>query len=94
MNPRLQKVITDIEKTKARITEQQARLRELEAQRIDMENTEIISLFRSVDAAPHELADFIKAYKAETASAANVQTQPSQPAYSYQAAQEDLEHEE
>jgi hypothetical protein len=65
MNPKIQKTISEIEKTKARITELQARLRELEAQRIDMENTEIVGLFRSVDVAPQDLADFIRAFKAQ-----------------------------
>jgi BMFP domain-containing protein YqiC len=70
MNQKIQKTINDIAKTKTKITELQAKLRDLEAQRIDMENTEIVGLFRSVDVAPRELADFIRAYKAQTRSAA------------------------
>ena len=70
MNPKIQKTISDIEKTRARIAEQQARLRELEAQKTDLENTEIISLFRSVDVAPSELAGFIRAYREQSAGAA------------------------
>ena len=69
MNLKIQKTITEIDKTKAKITELQTRLSELEAQRIDMENTEIVALFRSIDVAPGELAGFIRAY----------QTQASQP---------------
>ena len=60
MNPKIQKTVNEIEKTKAKITELQTRLRELEAQRIDMENTEIVGLFRSANVKPQELADFIR----------------------------------
>lgn len=63
MNPKIQKVTTDIEKTQARIAEAQARLKELEQQKVDLENTEIVNLFRSVDVAPADLAGFIRAYK-------------------------------
>jgi hypothetical protein len=65
MNPKIQKTISEIEKTKTKIAELQARLQEQEAQRIDMENTEIVGLFRSVDVAPQDLADFIRAFKAQ-----------------------------
>ena len=65
MNPKIQKTINEIEKTKTRIAEFQVRLQELEAQRIEMENTEIVGLFRSVDVAPQDLADFIRAFKAQ-----------------------------
>ena len=85
MNPKIQKTINEIEKTKAKITELQARLRELEAQRIDMENTEIVGLFRSVDVAPQDLTDFIRAFKSQ-----NNHT-PIKPAN--QAEQEVSEHE-
>ena len=87
MNPRLQKTITEIEKTKVKIAELQTRLRELEVQRTDLENTEIISLFRSVDVAPHELASFIKAYKEKPTEPPL--TQSYQPTPAYQAEQED-----
>ncbi|NCC84379.1 MAG: DUF4315 family protein [Clostridia bacterium] len=85
MNPKIQKTINEIEKTKTRIAEFQARLQELEAQRIDMENTEIVGLFRSVDVAPQDLADFIRAFKAQN----------SRPSFkpAYQEKQEVSEHE-
>lgn len=85
MNPKIQKTINEIEKTKAKITELQARLQALETQRIDMENTEIVGLFRSVDVAPQDLADFIRAFKAQ-----NSRT-PIKPAH--QEKQEVSEHE-
>ena len=87
MNPRLQKTISEIEKTKIKVAELQTRLRELEVQRTDLENTEIITLFRSVDVAPHELADFIRAYKEKPTQPPLTQSYQSSPAY--QAEQED-----
>ena len=85
MNPKIQKIINEIEKTKTRIAEFQARLQELEAQRIDMENTVIVGLFRSVDVAPQDLADFIRAFKAQNSRTS------FKPAY--QEKQEVSEHE-
>ena len=64
MNPKLQKIVNDIERTKAKITELQALLPELEGRKIDLENTEIIKLVRSVNVAPGDLAAFIATYKA------------------------------
>lgn len=92
MNQRIQKTVADIEKTKARIAELQTRLRELEAQKVDLENTEIVSLFRSVDVAPQELAGFIRAYKAQ--SAYPQQTGSRTPGPAYQTGQEEPENEE
>ena len=63
MNPKLQKVIIDIEKTNTKIKELQILLPQLEKQRIDLENDEIITLFRSSKIAPDDFADFIRMYK-------------------------------
>jgi len=63
MNPKIKKVSDDIEKTRAKIAELQALLPELERKKTDMENTEIIKLFRSADIAPADIPDFIKAIK-------------------------------
>lgn len=70
MNAKIQKVTSEIEKTKARIAESQNRLRELEQQKTDLENTEIVNLFRSVDVAPADLAGFIRAYQEQAAGKA------------------------
>ena len=74
MNPKINKVIDDIEKTKAKITELQALLPELERKRIDMENTEIIRLVRSADIAPADFPEFVRSLKAARAAV------PEQPA--------------
>lgn len=62
MNGKLQKVMAEIEKVKAKIAAQQTHLRELEQQKIELENTEIVGMVRGLDVAPEELAAFIKAF--------------------------------
>ena len=68
MNPKIKKVIDEIERTKAKITELQILLPELERKRIDMENTEIIKLVRSAEILPAELPAFLESLKAPKAS--------------------------
>jgi hypothetical protein len=63
MNQRVQKAIEDIERTKAKITELQALLPELERKKTDLENTEIVKLVRSANIAPGEIAAFIASIK-------------------------------
>ena len=46
MNAKIERVIRDIDKTKERIAQQQAKLRSLEKQKIDLENEEIVAMFR------------------------------------------------
>ena len=64
MNPKIKKVIEEIERTKAKISELQTLLPELERKRIEMENTEIIKLIRSADILPAELPAFLESLKA------------------------------
>ena len=77
MNPKLQRIVRDIERTKAKITELQALLPELERQKIEIENTEIIKLFRSADVAPADFTAFIETYKASSNNGAQLSTQPA-----------------
>jgi len=63
MNSKIDKVAREIEKTRAKIMDDQAKLKELERQKTDLENTEIVTLFRSADITPGELAAVIRAYK-------------------------------
>jgi len=63
LNPKIKKVIDEIDRTKAKILELQTLLPELERKRIDMENTEIIKLVRSADILPAELPAFIESLK-------------------------------
>lgn len=62
---KVEKINIEIEKTKAKITEYQVRLKELERQKIEQENTEIVGLIRGVDMTPQELAEFIQSRRAK-----------------------------
>jgi len=66
MNAKLQKIIDDIERTKTRIAELQAALPVLEKKKVELENSEIISVFRAADMTPADFAAFVEAYKAKS----------------------------
>ena len=55
-----------MEKTKGKIAELQAKYRELEKQRTEFENTEIVSIVRSMDISLADLAAMLKATKNTT----------------------------
>ena len=63
MNQKIQKIVTEIEKIKGKITTQQARLRELEQQKTELENTEIVGMVRGLEVTPEELASIIQAIR-------------------------------
>ena len=63
MNNKLTKLQMEIEKTKQKISEQQTKLRELEHQKTEIENTEIVELVRSMKMNTGELSIFLKAYR-------------------------------
>jgi hypothetical protein len=65
MNPKIQKAVREIERTKAKIAELQALLPELEKQKTDLENTEIVKLVRSANVAPEALGDYLRSIRAE-----------------------------
>ena len=56
----------EIDKIKQKISEQQTRLRELEQQKTEIENTEIVELVRSMKMNTSELSTFLKAYREKT----------------------------
>ena len=58
----VEKIRTDIEKTKEKISAQQKRLRELEAQLTEEENLEIVRMVKAVRMDNKELTAFLKAY--------------------------------
>ena len=55
-NNKLDRINAEIEKTRERITEQQNRLKELLAQKTELENLQIVQLVRSMRLSPHELS--------------------------------------
>ena len=58
----VEKIRRDIEKTKEKISEQQKRLRTLEAQLTEEENLEIVRMVKAVRMDNKELTAFLRAY--------------------------------
>lgn len=58
----VEKIRRDIEKTKEKISEQQKRLRALEAQLTEEENLEIVRMVKAVRMDNRELTAFLRAY--------------------------------
>lgn len=58
----IDKIRNDIEKNKAKIAEQQKRLRELEQKAAEEENLEIVRMVKAVKLDNKELSAFLKAY--------------------------------
>lgn len=61
MNPKIERVCKDIDKTRSKIGELQARLRELESQKTELENTEIVETVRGMDISLADLAALLRA---------------------------------
>ena len=66
----------EIDKIKQKISEQQTRLRELEQQKTEIENTEIVELVRSMKMNTSELSTFLKAYREKTDAPILMQSTP------------------
>ena len=63
---KLTKLQMEIDKIKQKISEQQTKLHELEQQKTEIENTEIVELVRSMKMNTSELSTFLKAYREKT----------------------------
>lgn len=57
---KLERIIAEIEKTKEAISKQQGRLRELEAQKTEAENLQIVQMVRALRMTPAELSTFLQ----------------------------------
>ena len=71
---KLERIIAEIERTKETISKQQARLRELEAQKTEAENLQIVQMVRALRMTPAELSTFLQGRQdnaAPTAAATN-----------------------
>ena len=66
---KLERIIAEIEKTKDTISKQQAKLRELEAQKTEVENLQIVQMVRALRMTPAELSAFLQG-KPDNAAAA------------------------
>ena len=60
MGAKIERVVKDIDKTKEKIGELQARLRDLERQKTEIENTEIVDIVRGMDISLADLAALLK----------------------------------
>lgn len=63
MNPKIKKVEQEIDKIKDKISTYQARLRELEKQKTDLENADIVALFRGENLSEGEFAAFVQSLR-------------------------------
>jgi len=63
LNTKIERVNKDIDKTKDKISEYQARLRELEKQKTELENTEIVEAVRGMDIPLTDLPVILKALR-------------------------------
>ena len=59
MNPRIQKITDEIAKLRHKITDSQARLRDLERQKLELENASIVAAVRALDVPPEEFQNLI-----------------------------------
>lgn len=57
---KLDRIQRDIDKTKSKIAEMQKQLKELEAQKTEQENLQIIQLVRGMNMKPEEFAAFLR----------------------------------
>jgi len=73
LNPRIQKISEDIEKLRRKISGAQVRLRDLERQKIELENADIVAAVRSMDVPPEELQNLIRRLQSPIAPSAEVQ---------------------
>ena len=75
MSKKKERVILEIAKTKEKISEFQNKLRELERQKTELENTEIVELVRSTKMNTSELSEFLKAYREKNDASFLIQKQ-------------------
>jgi len=72
MNPQINKIKNDIQKTKEKIAELQHLLPELERKKIELENAEIVRLVRKASVEPGELAGFLDSIKSRAVQTAEI----------------------
>ena len=80
MNAKIERVSKDIDKTKDKISEFQTKLRELEKQKTELENMEIVDAVRGMDISLVDLAALLKAAKSGDATSGQVGPKLEAPA--------------
>ncbi len=74
---KLERIVAEIEKTKETISKQQGRLRELEAQKTEAENLQIVQMVRALRMTPTELSTFLQGRQDNAAAPATAATNNS-----------------
>ena len=74
---KLERIIAEIERTKETISKQQGRLRELEAQKTEAENLQIVQIVRALRMTPAELSAFLQGRQDNAAVPATAATNNS-----------------
>ena len=75
MNPKLKKINAEYEKNAAKIAELQNRQKELDKQRMEIENLDIVGMVRCMGMTPEELAVLIQASRDSQAAPVSVITE-------------------
>ena len=70
MNHKINKVISEIEKMKAKIADYQSRLKELERTKTEIENADIVAMVRGIDMPPADFEAFARAFMEQRKTAA------------------------
>ena len=73
MNPKYQKVCTEIDKTEKKISDLQQQLKELRDKKTEMENLEIINTVRSMVMDKDQIMAFLSSMKGGTKPAENTE---------------------
>lgn len=81
MASKLDRIEKDIQKTKSKIAEYQKQLRELEAQKTEQENLQIIQLVRGMNMKPEEFAAFLRYGAMQAAPAVTAYHEPEDNAH-------------
>ena len=68
ISPKEFEKLQEFQKTKAKIADMQGKLRELEKQKTELENTDFVAVARSYHLTPGELAEFLKTRQMAPAS--------------------------
>ena len=91
MNPKIERVCKDIDKTRDKIAEFQTRLRELEKQKTELENMEIVDAVRGMDISLADLAAFLKSAKTDIPTSGQVGPKSPPPTEPTQTETEDID---
>ena len=81
MNPKIKKINREYKKNAEKIVELQTRQTELEKQRTELENLDIIGLVRGVGLSPDQLAALIRSASGVSAANASQSPEPEESAH-------------